>query len=290
MAGLSARSALLAARPWSFTVTLVSVALGATLSYRLDGRCDVAVLALTLLVTIPVHAAGNLLNTYYDFVRGCDGHGSSDLTLVKGRLLPAHVFNLAVGCLAVSAGALALLARCSALPLSAQLAIYALGVVGAVTYTGGPGFKYNALGDVLIVLTFGPVLVLFAFAAQAGSVGAAPLLLTVPPTVLVEAVLHGNNLRDMREDARSGTRTLALLLGRRGAELFFALLVLAPFGMALCQALAVSAVRAAPLLSLPLAAQLLGVAHSGALAELPRQTAGLQFAYGALYTGSLLFS
>lgn len=289
MANLSPGSALLASRPWSFTVTLCSVALGAVLSLRLDGKFDAGLLALTLLITIPVHAAGNLLNTYYDFKRGCDGHDSSDLTLVKGRLLPAHVFNLAIGCLAVSAGAMALLARRSLLAPSTQLTIYALGVLGAITYTGGPGFKYKALGDVLIVLTFGPVLILFAFAVQSGAVSLRPLLLTLPPTVHVEAVLHGNNLRDMKEDARSGTRTVALLLGRRRSEQLYALLVLAPFAMVLWQAITVAPARGAALVALPLAVKLLGTVRSGVLVDLPRKTAGLQFLFGALYVGSLLY-
>ncbi|KAJ1625783.1 UbiA prenyltransferase family-domain-containing protein [Pavlovales sp. CCMP2436] len=287
---LTARHAFLAMRPWSFPVTVSSVALGVALAYRLEGALDWRVLLLTLLITVPVHAAGNLLNTYFDFKRGCDGHGSSDLTLVNGQLAPAQVFNLAVGCLAVSAVAMALLAACSPLPLASLLAIYALGVLGAVTYTGGPGFKYVALGDVLIVLTFGPVLVLFAFAVQSGHVSLRPLLLALPPTVHVEAVLHGNNLRDMKEDARSGVRTLALLLGRKGSELLYAALVLLPFAMVLAQAATVAPTRAAALVTLPLAAKLLATVHKGVLVDLPRKTAGLQFAFGMTYVASLVYA
>jgi 1,4-dihydroxy-2-naphthoate octaprenyltransferase len=35
-------------------------------------------------------------------------------------------------------------------------------------YTGGIGFKYMALGDVIILLTFGPLTVLFAYYSQIG--------------------------------------------------------------------------------------------------------------------------
>ena len=51
-------------------------------------------LLLTLVTTLSVHAAGNLMNTLVDFTRGVDTPGSSDLTLVKGELLPAQVGKL----------------------------------------------------------------------------------------------------------------------------------------------------------------------------------------------------
>jgi 1,4-dihydroxy-2-naphthoate octaprenyltransferase len=285
---ISARDAFLAARPWSFTVTVCSVALGSVLAYRLERAFSAPLLALTLLVTVPVHSAGNLLNTYYDYTHGCDGSGSSDQTLVRGRLRPAQVFDLAVGCLAMSALAMFGLAFASPLPISTQLGVYALGVLGAATYTGGPGFKYCALGDVLIVLTFGPVLILFAYAVQSGQLSAAPLWLTLPPTLLTEAVLHGNNLRDMKEDARSGTRTLALLLGRKRAELLYYALVLASYAIVVAQGLRVSPAHAAAVVTLPLAVKLLGCVRRGDLIDLPRKTAGLQFAFGMIYVGSLL--
>jgi 1,4-dihydroxy-2-naphthoate octaprenyltransferase len=182
------------------------------------------------------------------------------------------------------------LAARSPLALPAQVVIYLLGVGGACTYTGGPGFKYKALGDVLIVLTFGPVLILFAYAVQTGAVSLRPLLLSLPPTVHTEAVLHGNNLRDMKEDARAGVRTLALLIGRARSEALYALLVLAPYAMVLAQAWLAAATRGAALLTLPLALKLLRAVHAGDLVDLPRKTAGLQFAFGMLYVGSLLYA
>ena len=51
-------------------------------------------LGLTLVTTLGVHAAGNLMNTLFDFVNGLDGPGSSDLTLVKRVLSVAQVKRL----------------------------------------------------------------------------------------------------------------------------------------------------------------------------------------------------
>lgn len=285
---LTLRAAALAMRPWSFTATVSPVALGTVLARRIDGAFAPGVLALTLLVTLPVHGAGNLLNTYGDFQSGCDGAESSDQTLVSGRLLPAHVLRLARGCLVTSALALVPLLSLTSLPLLPSCTLYVLGVLGATSYTGGPALKYKALGDLLIMLTFGPVLIMFAYAMQSGRVAAAPLLLTIAPTVHIEAILHGNNLRDMKEDARNGVLTLALLIGRGLSVHLYALLVVLPYCIVGAQAcMLASPARALPLLTAALAMPLVRGTYGGHLHELPRRTAKMQFAFGVLYAVSL---
>lgn len=46
--------------------------------------------------------------------------------------------------------------------------IYFGGISSSFLYTGGIGLKYIALGDILIMITFGPVSVLYSFVAQTG--------------------------------------------------------------------------------------------------------------------------
>ncbi len=47
--------------------------------------------------------------------------------------------------------------------------VYFGGISSSFLYTGGIGLKYIALGDVIIMLTFGPVSVLYSFIAQTGN-------------------------------------------------------------------------------------------------------------------------
>ena len=83
-----------------------------------------------------------------------------------------------------------------------------LGGLSAFVYTGGPGLKYRALGDVLISLTFGPLLVGFAYLVQAGvAPGAAPLVASLALAAPIEAILHANNARDVDEDRANGVKT-----------------------------------------------------------------------------------
>ena len=83
--------ALRAARPWSFTATVGPVALGSALAFKLEDAFNVPVLLLTLATTLSVHAAGNLMNTYFDYVHKVDSPTSSDLTLVNKQLLPEQM-------------------------------------------------------------------------------------------------------------------------------------------------------------------------------------------------------
>lgn len=75
---------LLALRPWSLSASLVPTILGSALAYRTPGPFDFSPLTfvLTVFTVITVHGAGNVVNTYFDFVKGIDNRKSDDRTLV----------------------------------------------------------------------------------------------------------------------------------------------------------------------------------------------------------------
>ena len=127
---------------------------------------DLALLAFTLVTTVAVHAAGNLMNTLVDFKKGLDTESSSDLTLVSGDLQPKQVAMLIRRSYGIAALAAIPLCEKSDAPLLSLLGMLVAGAGSAYVYTGGPGLKYRALGDVLISTTFGPLLVAFAYVTQ----------------------------------------------------------------------------------------------------------------------------
>lgn len=73
---------LLALRPWSLSASLVPTMLGSALAYRSSGSLDLFTILLTIFTVITVHGAGNVVNTYYDYVKGIDNRKSDDRTLV----------------------------------------------------------------------------------------------------------------------------------------------------------------------------------------------------------------
>ena len=88
---------LVALRPWSFSASLTPVLMGCVLAYKTTEAFSLVVLMATLLTVVSVHAAGNLVNTYCDFMRGIDSkRRSDDRTLVDHILTPEEVANLGI--------------------------------------------------------------------------------------------------------------------------------------------------------------------------------------------------
>ncbi len=163
-------------------------------------------------------------------------------------------------------------------------ALYFGGLSLSFTYTGGIGFKYLALGDLIIVVSFGPMSVLFAFVAQLGRLpSVAPLFLALPLALHAEATLHGRNTRDIESDRRSGIATLAIALGFTGSYLLYTSLIFGPFFAVLVAAVRINAVYALPILTVPMAFSLEKKFRERELVSIPRDTAILNSVFGFLY-------
>ncbi|XP_055117628.1 ubiA prenyltransferase domain-containing protein 1 isoform X2 [Symphalangus syndactylus] len=162
-------SYVLALRPWSFSASLTPVALGSALAYRSHGVLDPRLLVGCAVAVLAVHGAGNLVNTYYDFSKGIDHKKSDDRTLVDRILEPQDVVRFGVFLYTLGCVCAACLYYLSPLKLEHLALIYFGGLSGSFLYTGGIGFKYVALGDLIILITFGPLAVMFAYAIQSSS-------------------------------------------------------------------------------------------------------------------------
>jgi 1,4-dihydroxy-2-naphthoate octaprenyltransferase len=130
---------------------------------------------------------------------------------------------------AVCGLALLLLAKTENL-LVVVVSLALLGFACAVLYTSV--LKRYALGDLVIMLAFGLGLTLGAYGVQTplmsgGQVGLV-LLAALPVTLLVDAILHANNMRDTITDNASGVRTVASLLGPRNSQILQAILIFGP--------------------------------------------------------------
>ena len=230
---MSATTLWRATRAYSFPASLIPVLLGTILAARGlygDGRqaFHPVAFALTLLGAFLAHAGANVLNDYFDFRKGVDTrpeHGSGVLT--TGLMTPPQA--LAFGAV-LMAGA----AACGLFLLPGHanvvLPLALAGLACAVLY---PAFlKQFALGDLLIVLAFGLGLTAGAYGVQVGSLSLHQWVLVtvyaVPVSLLVDAILHANNLRDAPDDRAAHVRTLATLLSPRAAQNLQLCLVFGP--------------------------------------------------------------
>ena len=150
----------------------------------------------------------------------------------------------------------------------------------------------------LVFLLMGPLMTEGAYYAVSGSWSVNALVLSIPVGLLVAAILHGNEWRDISEDTRAGIVTLSSTVGREFAHLTYVGLVLGAY-MTLAVASAFGYLPAPALLavlSLPFLAQVIRSAELGAsgypraIAMLDLQTARLHLAFGLLLVAGLVAS
>ena len=279
-----------ALRPWSFTASFTPVALGCILAYKSVDMFSVTIFLTTCFSTLSVHAAGNLVNTYFDFTRGIDTKKSDDRTLVDKILQPADVAFLGglfyiLGCVGFL-----VLALISPTKMEHLALIYFGGLSSSFLYTGGLGLKYIALGDLLIFLTFGPLTVMFSFLSQGGQLSLVPFFYAIPIALNTEAILHSNNARDADSDAKSGVITLAILLGQTGSYILFSALLFVPYFMFILMGIHCTKWMFLPALSVFEAFKLEKDFRVRRLVGMPQRVATLNLIMGLLYSLACLLA
>ena len=281
---------VVALRPWSFSASLTPVALGSCLAYKTFGEFNIWIFLLTCATALSVHAAGNLVNTYFDYVKGVDSSKSDDRTLVDNILTPNDVASMGAICYTVGCLGFMALVFMSPARMEHLALIYFGGLSGSFLYTGGLGLKYVALGDIIIFLTFGPVTVLFAYMSQGGALSWTPLLYAVPLALNTETILHGNNTRDMKTDSEAGIVTLAIIIGETGSYILFVLLLFSPYIIFTVLAINFSKLFVLPLATIFMAFGFERTFRSGNLNKIPMQIAQLNLQLGILYVCAIGFS
>jgi 1,4-dihydroxy-2-naphthoate octaprenyltransferase len=275
-------------------MTVISISVGSALA-ALNCTFSWGLYLLTLLGTVLMHAAANLVNDYYDVKSGVDTLEVSTAQyrphpLVEGKLSFRHV--------AVAAGILYALSALIGIFLAAVCGwqLLAIGVIGAfasVTYTAPPfKYKYSALGEVSVFVMWGPLMVAAAYFVQCRMFSIQALWISLPFGLLVALVLLANNIRDISHDRSKGILTLAIVLGQRNGLLLFGLLVaLAYLGiilMSLWGPLYLWSLLV--LLSLPLALRLIRQMAKQVPADADARTAQLDTVFGLLLVISLVLS
>ena len=281
-----------ATRPFSFPCSMVPVVI-ATAAAAPIGRWRWDVLAVTLAAVLCLHVAANLLNDYFDYVSGVDRRMEEDRDhpgrlLVTGAVTPRGFVRgaaLAVGAATVMGVYLTWRAGW----LVPVFGVFAF--TGLYYYTAPPlKLKARGLGEVMMVIWFGPALVAGVAYVQTGGFPLPLMLMSVPIGFLTTAILVSNNLRDLEEDAAGGVRTLAQRIGPRAAAgLYVFLVVGAPAGITL-----VGLAYGVPLLALTLLSLLAvigpirAVTGGQRLPDIDARTARLPIMVGVIATSVLV--
>lgn len=221
---------LTAVRPFAYTASVLTVALGAAMTHHAGHALRWGPLALTLLGVVCFHTAANLLNDCFDHRRGLDRQVFPvSGAVVRGWITERQAFRAAMLCLAVG------LVCGLVLVAEAGWVVLLLGILGAVCALGYTTprfcFKYAGLGDLAIFFAFGVLPVFGTWWVQTRTFAWLPILWSIPLVSLTVGILHANNWRDLDTDGGRGCRTVAGWLGVDGSRRYYRLLVLSPFAL-----------------------------------------------------------
>jgi len=203
---------LLASRPKTVAASVAPVLIGTAMAVA-DGAFHAVAFLCAFGGALLIQIGTNFANDYFDFVKGADTEDRLGPTrATQAGLIRPETMRLAF-----------IVVFAAALPLGAVL-IYRAGwplmVVGlasiaaGILYTGGPRpLGYLGLGDLFVLVFFGPVAVGGTYYVQALTLPPEVLIAGLAPGLLSVSMLAVNNLRDVDTDRVAGKRTLAVRLG-----------------------------------------------------------------------------
>ncbi|ELY2645698.1 1,4-dihydroxy-2-naphthoate polyprenyltransferase [Cronobacter sakazakii] len=200
--------------PLAFSAILVGSALASW-----QGYFDPVITLLALLTAGLLQILSNLANDYGDAVKGSDQPDRLGPLrgMQKGAITAPQMkraIQLTVALICISGLALVYVACRSMADVLGFLALGALSILAAITYTVGTRpYGYMGLGDVSVLIFFGWLSVLGSWYLQAHTLIAPVWLPATACGLLAAAVLNINNLRDIDSDRRNGKNTLAVRLG-----------------------------------------------------------------------------
>ena len=291
-----------AGRPFSFTVSVVPPILGSVIAVNenMGLKINWLYFVLTLFGCFLAHAGSNIFSDYFDYKNRVDREGTygSSGVLVEKLLTPMQMFWGAMVPFAIAA-AIGLFFVFTLPEGKSLIWLIALGGFLGFFYTTAPFvLKYRALGDFAVFFAFGPGMTLGVYFVQAGHYSWTPFLYSIPAALLVDAILHSNNLRDIKNDGVVNIKTAAMLLGEGGAKgMYYALIGGAYLvTIALVIFYQLTWISLITLLSLPIAIKLINTVRNKAqipekdFAMIDAKTAQFHSAFCILFIASLLIS
>jgi len=204
---------ILAIRPQTLAAGLAPVVIGTAMALG-DGLFHAASALMALSVALCIQIGTNLANDYFDFKKGADTSERQGPTRVTqaGLIKPPKVLLAAIVFFVLAAlSSLYLIHRAGVSILIIAIA----SIICGIFYTAGPmPLGYLGLGDLLVLIFFGPVAVGGTYFTQALEINWAVIVAGLAPGFLSMAILAVNNLRDIDTDRRAGKLTLAVRFGR----------------------------------------------------------------------------
>lgn len=221
---------IIVAHPWAFPASASPALIAISYVFYLYKRGEIVELnwtygILAFFGAVIFHMAGNLIGEYHDYVSGVDRKEKTGppRLIVMGIFKPETVlyYGYTVLFVGIFLGIYLL--------LNTGLPLLFIGIIGIISSTLYYKFKYIALGDLLIFICYGLSIALGMAYVMTRQLLWPILLVMTPVGLLIVAILHANNTRDMLQDKEAGIRTQAMNMGLEGSQITYQTLLLAAY-------------------------------------------------------------
>ena len=219
------------------SATFVPIFAGASVTSMLGYEVSWGWLGLTLLAGSLLHIGTNTSNDYFDHISGTDarnynysnkGLNGGSRSIQMGLISPKGIMAVSIVTFTLSA--------LVGIPLIVKsgLSILWLGLIGVFSglfYTAPP-FKFSSrkgIGELLIGMNFGPLMVAGSALVQTGHLLPEAFLAGIPIGFLIAAVVYMNEFPDYDSDKATGKNTLIVVFGQEKARAGYVALVTSAF-------------------------------------------------------------
>lgn len=209
-------------RPQTLAASLCPVLVGLATS----GTPEPVVAAVTAFCALCLQILSNLINDYYDFVRGTDKKGRAGFKralaeglVTKRQMLTACIITLALA--VISGGYLVLK---GGFPI---LLIGVTAILFAWLYTAtNHSLSYLGIADIFVFLYYGVIASSGTVYLQTGEWSAKAFLAGAVCGLISMCVLIANNLRDIESDREAGKKTFPVRFGKKAGETGYLVVIL----------------------------------------------------------------
>jgi 1,4-dihydroxy-2-naphthoate octaprenyltransferase len=213
---------LFSARSIILIISAQAAAIAGLLAY-IDRAFNPLYFLLILIAFVTIHAASNLSNDYFGFLRGHDTedsprrrytlHPLADSILTRNQMKVAILslvfLNVAIG---------------SYLSMVRGFFVVALAILGLLMmllYDAAPKpLKSIGLGELASFVVWGPLMIFGGYFVIAGRFSPNALLVSIPYGLGVMTILVGKHIDQESYDVRKGIHTLPVIIGEKTARAF----------------------------------------------------------------------
>ncbi len=203
---------ILASRPKTLPAAIAPVIIGSARAFKID-KFHLLSFLTAFFATILIQIGTNLANDYFDYVQGIDTKdrlGPKRVTQ-SGLIKPEKVRTAFIIIFSLASISGIYLVMRGGWPI---IIIGILSILCGIWYTAGKhSLSYLGLGDLFVLIFFGPIAVGGTFYTQTLNINYQVILAGLSAGLISTAILIVNNLRDIKTDKKSGKLSLAVRFG-----------------------------------------------------------------------------